>query len=712
VSHDAPAALPLFAYVAALLLGGAVHDALGIALVALLLLALRQPRAAIVALAFAGGLLAAARQQALRARDDALLAGVDGERFVTIEAPLEREWSNRGDVSLLRVDGFSVDGVTLDRPLLLYARFAPPPIGMAATLRAEGFLRRGDNGLLSLTIKSPLLLAYRGELPRWSPRRWNRALVQRVRPLAAEQPVEEALVEALALGRAERLDDATRDDYKRGGTYHLLVFSGLQIAIAAGFIALLLRWLHAPRTSDWSLLAFAILAPLFIGPTASVSRASIGVGVYALARILRRPTTLENLWCVAALLRLVLAPEDLGDAAFHLTYAGAGALLFIGKDVRRARWLVCAAAAELAVTPLTLFHFHQYALGGSVMTLILTPLVVAMLVVALFVCAIPSAHVLAVVGLLHRLCTFLNRLAAPCSGFFAAPPAVALTTGLGLALLAIALLRGRRRAAAIAAALTIPTIAALYAGTRTPASPQLTMLDVGQGDALLLRAGKTTVLVDGGRRETKLLPLLADRGVRRVDVVVLTHVHPDHCGGLPAVVTRMRVGEVWLSPRRFEGDCAQQLLEACRTATVPIHFVRDGDTKRVGPFELRAFLADRTFRRAPENNASVVLQIGPLLLTGDIEREAESEIAPRLAHADVLKIAHHGSRSSTGAQLLDRVRPRLALISCGRHNIFGHPHAAVVEALRGRGIRVWRTDRNGSVEIEMRDGHLFVRPAR
>ncbi|HKS24114.1 MAG TPA: DNA internalization-related competence protein ComEC/Rec2 [Thermoanaerobaculia bacterium] len=686
--HDSPAALPLFAYAAALALGGSYRDACGIAAVAILLVALKKPRAAVVTFAFAAGLFVAAHRAAVKAADDAVLAMIDPVRFVTVEAPLESDWLTRGDHTVLRVDEFRVDGIAIHRPLLIYARFQPAPIGMATTIRAEGFLR--DN----LTVKSPRLISYRGELPRWNPRRWNRELVARVRPLAAQHPVEEALVEAVALGRAERLDDATRNDYKRGGTYHLLVFSGLQITIAAGFIALLLRWLHAPRTSDWSLLIFAILAPLFIGPSASVSRASIGVGVYAVARILRRPTTLENLWCVAALLRLIVSPEDLTNVAFHLTYAGAGALLFVGKR----RWYLAAAAAELAVTPLTLFHFHQYALGGSIMTVLLTPLVTAMLVVALVTCAVPSAHVLALLGAIHQLCSFLNRLAAPISGFFAAPPVLAMAIGFGLALLAIALLRGNWRTATVAAALAIPTVAALYLGTRTPEGTRLTMLDVGQGDAILYRSGGKTILVDGGPRPLTLLPLLADRGVRRIDVVVLSHVHPDHCSGLPVLVAQMRVGEVWISPRRFKGDCAQALLEACRTALVPIHFVRDGDTK----FGMKAFVADHTFRHAPENNASVVLQIGPVLLTGDIEHEAEAELAPRLHHADILKIAHHGSRSSTTPPLLDAVRPRIALISCGRHNIFGHPHPEVLEALRARGIRVWRTDRDGSVEIEIR----------
>jgi len=723
VPDDVPAAFPLIAWIAGLLAHGSLRDAGGVFAIALLLLALRRARWALIAFAFAGGLLASAHAASVRARDDAAVARIDATRFATVEVPIEREWRQRGPLFVLRADRFVANGIAIDQPIAIYARFEPPPIAMHERIRAEGFVRRSERGDLSITIKSPRLMTYRGTLSPLRPIAWNRMLANRIRPLAGEHPTEVALVEALALGRAERLDDAVRDDYKRGGTYHLLVFSGLQIAIAAGFIALLLRWLHAPRTSDWLLLLFAILAPLFIGTTASVSRASIGVGLYALTRVLHRPTSIENLWCVAALLRLIIAPADLSDAAFALTYSGAGALLFIGKAVklRRTRWIVCAAAAELAVTPLTLFHFHQYALGGSIMTLILTPVVVAMLVVSIVVCIVPSASILAVLGALHAGCTALNRAASPMSGFFAAPPAVAVAAGFFLALLAIAMLRGRWRAAAIAASLTLPTIAAIAVGTRTPSWPHLTMLDVGQGDSIVLRDRDRVVLIDGGGRmeeerfgETTLLPLLVDHGIRHVDVVVLTHIHPDHCGGLPAVVTRMRTGEVWISPRRFRGDCAQRLLEACSRAAVPIRLVRDGDVRLLGGIELEAVRADHSFKRAPDNNTSVALQVRiagtRMLLTGDIEREAESELAPRFAAASLLKVAHHGSRSSTTPALLDAVRPRIALISCGRRNTFGHPHPSVIEALASRGIRTWRTDRNGTIDIELRDGRLFVSP--
>jgi len=697
VRNDTPAAFPLIGLIAGLALGPLLVNP-WFAILGLVVIA---PRAGRITLFAALGIALAIHQPKL--------AAFDGDRFVAIEAPIERDWSSREGSFLLRASHFRANGEPIDAPLAIYARFEPPEIAMEKVVHVEASLRLSEHGQYVASVKAPQLLAYDGRLAWWHPATWNRALANRLEPHARAHPIEVAMAQALVLGRGERLDDALRDSYRRGGTYHLLVFSGLQIAFAAALLAALLRWLHRPRASDWLLLAFAAIAPLFIGPTASVSRASIGIGLYALARILRRPTSLENLWCVAALVRLILEPGDLGDASFHLTYAGAGALLFIGKHLTRPRWIAHVVAAETTLTPLLLVHFHQYALGGALLTLVMSPLIVAMLVASALACAMPCDALFAIIGALHRVCAFLNQFGV--SGFFTASPRIALIAGAAAALLALALLRGRRRAIAIAIALLVPSVAAVvtFVRERSVEHPRVTFLDVGQGDAIAIRSGARTILVDGGP-SPRILPLLVDRGIRRIDTVILTHAHPDHCEGLAEVIEHLDVGSVWVSPRRFQGDCATRILEVTRA---PIHLVRDGDVLQLGDIRITANVARYTFRRAKENNGSIVLlaQAGMrrILLTGDIEREAELYFDDRDLRADVLKIAHHGSKTSTSRAFLDLVRPRVAIISCGRRNLFGHPHPTVLQTLEDARVRTWRTDRDGTIDVEITEGRMYVR---
>jgi len=698
---DVPAAFPLIALVAGLAIP-LVSPWLAIA--GLLLVSLRVRAAFFAAL----GIFLSLQLQTRLGREHTAFDAVDPERFITLEAPLERDWAQRDESFLLRASRFTANGIAFETPVAIYARFPPREIAMEATLRAEGFLRRNERGEYTLGVKSPELLSYEGVLPRWHPAAWNRALAnsleRHAREPSDELADEVALAQALVLGRGERLSEELKDSFRGGGTYHLLVFSGLQIAFAAGLLALLLRWLHAPRAADWLLLAFALLAPLFIGPTASVSRASTGIGLYALSRICKRPTSVENLWCVAALMRLILEPGDLTSASFHLTYAGAGALMFIGRQLR-VKPIAYVVAAEVAIAPLTLFHFHQYALGGALLTFVMAPLIFAMLVLSALAAAFPP--LLHAIGWLHRLCTMLNALGF--SGWLAAPTLAALIGGAALALLSIALLRGRTRAVALIAALLIPTLAAVLRSRQTVDAPTVTFFDIGQGDAILLRTKSHAVLVDGGRGD-RILPLLADRGIRRLDAVVLSHAHPDHCEGTAHAVAGVDVGTIWISPRRFHGECAGLVLEAARA---PIRLARDGDTFNLGDIQLTAHIAETRFRRAPENNASIVLraEMGgrSFLLTGDIEKEAELYLSDHDLRADVLKVAHHGSRTSTSGTLLDNVNPRLAVISCGRRNLFGHPHPSVLEALDERRIRTWRTDRDGTIDVEVRQRRLYVR---
>lgn len=260
---------------------------------------------------------------------------------------------------------------------------------------------------------------------------------------------------------------------------------------------------------------------------------------------------------------------------------------------------------------------------------------------------------------------------------------------------------------------------------------EVEVLDVGQGDSILVISPKgSTLLIDGGGRfsgfrgheeapgldpgEEAVSAYLWSRGIKRLDAVALTHAHQDHIGGLQAVLENFRVGQLWLGRETLTPALARLKELAAEKHVMVEHELRgqsfDWDGVRVD------FLWPRIppTEVAPEakNNDSLVLRLQfrerSVLLPGDAEKQAEysmlGEDDPDELHADVLKVGHHGSKNSTMPEFLERVGPRVAIISAGEGNPYGHPAVELLERLEERGIRILRTDQEGEISV-VTDGH-------
>jgi len=575
---------------------------------------------------------------------------------------------------------------------------------------------------------------------------WLRAAASRVRRWARRAfeaymlpGPEQGLARAMVLGDRTAVDDETAEAFRVVGTYHILAISGAQVALVAGILAAVLAAGQArPAFSAVAIpLSLAFYSQL-VGGDAPVVRAAVMAAVLVVGRAMDLDADLANLLGLAALVLLVHRPSAIADVGFQLSFgATLGILLLTPAFVERVPMLplrlelslAASLAAQAAITPLLVFHFNRLAPAALLLNLVAVPLSAAVLltgslvlVAALVVPAVApwtgdvawiAAHALLVSGRPGRWSALDVRAPAPGALGIAAYMA-------GLILL------HRRRPAAGVALLVAGTVAfVLGPGAAADGRMALTVLDVGQGDCLVLRSplGRSYLVDAGGGFDTGLDmgeavvgPYLWSQGVRRVEGVVVTHAHPDHAGGVPFLLRSFGVGEVWegVAPRRDRGYHALQaaLLDAAvgrRTVTRGVATTWDDVVMRVvwpqpsgpPPWSTR-------------NDDSIVLDVSygavHFLLAGDIEAGAESRLGP--ARAQVLKVPHHGSKSSSSPGFIAAVGPRVAVVSAGYRNRFGHPHPAVVERLTAAGIALYRTDRDGAVTIATDGKSIWLRTFR
>lgn len=599
-----------------------------------------------------------------------------------------------------------------------------------AHLRREGILLVGH-------ARADRLIALTPDAPPWrvSVKRWA------VDTIAARLPeTSAALLAGLLLGERSTLPPASDEAFRRAGVYHILAVSGFNVALLAGAVFGGLAMCGIPRRAV-AVVAAAILVgfALVVGGQPSVLRATVMGLLLLAALLLERQSQLPNALALATLALLLWRPGDLWEPGFQLSFAATAGIVYLapwltGRLTARGApsWLAAATAvsvgAQAAVTPLMAAHFNQLSLIGVVANLAVVPLAAVATtlgMVALLAEVFPGPLGSLLFECLWLLLLTLRAVVALAAAlpvamvYLPAPTLAAAVAWYGAALLAPTVAGSRRRRALLGALLlTVATLSAWPWLRPTERMLRVTFLDVGQGDAILVEMPDgPRLLVDGGPGgagrfdvgERVLAPFLWNRPLGRLDVVALSHWDADHSGGLAAVLARFPVGELWESGRGPGG--APETVAALARARLPRRVLTAGQRLWLGRAVLTV-LAPAPGPPQAANDESLVLRLDwrgfSLLLPGDLGARGEALMLERGGplHVLALKVAHHGSRSSTGEPFLAAARPRVAVISVGARNPFRHPSPETLARLEAAGARVYRTDRDGAVVLET-DGTML-----
>ncbi|MBI4537558.1 MAG: DNA internalization-related competence protein ComEC/Rec2 [candidate division NC10 bacterium] len=564
-----------------------------------------------------------------------------------------------------------------------------------------------------------------------------------------------ALLKAMVLGDRSGLTPEMQEAFLGSGTYHILAISGLNVSLLAGAAFGVLRLLRV--SGRFAALLSILLVTLYAGLAgagSSVVRAGIMADVYLLALVLDRQISLLNSLALSALLLLWWNPYALFEVGFQLTFlATLGIILAVPAVEERlaafrrpVRYLLGSAAITIAATamtaPILAVAFNRLTPIGLLANLPVVPLSGAITAVGLAagagLLALPAGlpWLTQAGGALVDLLFVVTRWFAACPWgsvlVYTPTPGMTLCYYGALAGIALLLKEGPRSARIWAGGLTAACTLALVSQVAVWLYPppaddrvRLTLLDVGQGEAILLELpDRGRIMVDAGgllggsfdvgRRI--VAPFLWRKWIGRLDVVIVSHPETDHVHGIASLLETMPVGEIWIGPAPAESVTAVRLAALLLQRGIPQRVV----TSDSPPFHFGAATleivhpAPRTGMGAPAgtrsrgvNDATLVVRLGladkAILLTGDLGRDGEAALlkSGRPVRAQVLKVPHHGSRTSSTAPFLRAVAPEIAVLSAGYRNRFRHPHPEIVERYRAMGVRLLRTDLDGAISVEM-----------
>jgi competence protein ComEC len=559
------------------------------------------------------------------------------------------------------------------------------------------------------------------------------------------------IVDALVLNRKADLDRSLRDRFARSGMVHLLAISGFHVGLVTAWAYAALRLVGLARGQSLAIASLgAVGYAAFLGWPAPATRAALLSLLVSLTRLRQRRVDPGSLLAATGLLVLLVDPWAVLDAGAWLSVLAVwGITTFSRRTARHGgringslrRAFTASFGATMATAPVTAALFGVVAVVGVGVNLVALPIagvvvpgVLASLVLAPI--AYPLAERLASgaglgLNLLEWLAQSGSRIPL---GHILQPPGPAsalpwvLTLGLAL------WITGWRNTLAEAGRRSVWVLVLLIWAVLVSWLPRpfdengaltLHFLDVGQGDGALIRTpGGRWVVVDGGPKndrfdagQRRIIPFLRRQRAESLEMVVVSHAHADHLGGIPAVLNHFPVRMALEPGLPVTDPLYQEFLATLVRQEIPWRAGRSGDRVDIDGVKLTILHPDTSWQGWGEdlNEDSIVLLVEfgdfQAILGGDAGRPVEALLGGRIGQIDLLKVGHHGSAGSTGAEWVQELQPKAALVSVGR-NTYGHPDPGALARLEGHGVSIWRTDRDGSVTVVTDGRSMEVRGKR
>lgn len=544
------------------------------------------------------------------------------------------------------------------------------------------------------------------------------------------------LLLAILLGDKDKLSEDIQESFKTSNLSHMLAVSGAHVSyIILGLTYVLQNSIIGKKNEKIVCIIFLLFFMAITNFTPSVTRACIMAVLTLFSGIIYRKSDVYTNISVAALITLIFNPYNLLDLGFQLSYGGTiGIIIFIKRIQEKKsnskvinyikQMALVSIYANIIIIPIMMYHFNTVSFTFIISNIMASP-ILGIIVITGFLFIIASITVKPltrlivifikpILSILIKISQICSKL--PFSNILVVTPYMFNVISY-YAIILYCIKSKKNNKCKIIICLLIVLILINFIIYIFPQKLRIFFIDVGQGDStLIITPDKKTVLIDGGGSdsfdvgEKVLLPYLLDRRILKIDYVLISHFDTDHCGGILTIMEKVKVKNIIISEQAEHSENYERFKKLMIHKKIRLIEVKKGDKIKIGRYsEFKIlFPTSRLLSENPLNNNSIVAQFNynnfKMLFTGDIEKLAEQQILKAEKaeiRADILKVAHHGSKTSSIPEFIKAVKPKIALIGVGKNNTFGHPNKQTIKNLENIKCRIYRTDIQGEIIIKI-----------